>query len=414
MRRVVVPVLLALATLLAVAPAAQGAQIVTWTTTSAHVDPGHAQFNSPPPGISPPPSALPVNIYLPDGYDPHRRYPVLYLLHGHGDGYWSWAYPKNGDVLNVARDFPGIIVMPEAGQGWYTDWWNGGQRGDPGWESYHLDDLIPLVERRLPIRPGRRWHAIAGLSMGGEGAMYYAEQLPGYFGAAASFSGSLSIQRPEWPTGFNTQGQDYNTVYGDPNGFYATGHNPVALVGALRDTRLFVAVGDGTPGPSQSELTNVFGQIAERALRLHAEDFVGAAEAAGADVTYDPHQGIHDWPYWREYLGDALRWNFFKPVPESPATWTFLTTRSHSDAWGFRLDFAAPPSALERFSRSGDRLDGTGAGTVRVRTPAGCSFTATMPFSHTTVCPSRRANRKHRHTRRRHRRHHRRSPSFAG
>ena len=128
-------------------------------------------------------------------------------------------------------------------------------------------ELVPLVERRLPIRRGRRWHAIAGLSMGGEATMYYASQLPGYFGAAAAFSPPVSIQRPEWPTGFNTQGQDYNTVFGDVGGFYATGHNPLALVANLRWTRLFVGVGDGTP-QSPKDVQNVFGQIADSLYQM--------------------------------------------------------------------------------------------------------------------------------------------------
>ena len=228
---------------------AEAARLVTWkSTTSRFVKPASAQFNSVPPEAPAQPSALPVNVLLPDGYDPRRRYPVLYLLHGHGDSYWSWFAPKNGDLVNTARGFPGIVVMPEGGQGWYADWWNGGRRGEPGWESYHLRELIPLVERRLPIRRGRRWHAIAGLSMGGEATMYYASQRPGYFGSAAAFSPPVSIQRTEWPAGFNTQGQDYATVFGDVGGFYATGHNPLALVENLRWTRLFVGVGDGTPG----------------------------------------------------------------------------------------------------------------------------------------------------------------------
>ena len=76
--------------------------------------------------------------------------------------------------------------MPEGDRGFYTNWWNDGRRGDPGWERYDLEELIPLVERRFRIRRARRWHAIAGLSMGGMGTMYLASQRPHYFGSAAS------------------------------------------------------------------------------------------------------------------------------------------------------------------------------------------------------------------------------------
>src|SRR5436305_75468 len=106
------------------------------------------------------------------------RSSVLYLLHGHGDSYDAWANPYRGDVEDIARGFPGLIVMPEGAQGWYADWWNDGKRADPGWERYYLDELIPLVERTYRIRKGREWHAIAGLSMGGEGSVFLAEQRP--------------------------------------------------------------------------------------------------------------------------------------------------------------------------------------------------------------------------------------------
>jgi S-formylglutathione hydrolase FrmB len=366
---------------LALAAPAQAARVVTWTTTSRYVDPARVKFNSPPPGAAARPNALRVDVFLPDGYDGRRHFPVLYLLHGHGDAYDSWVNAKRGDLLNVAKGFPGIIVMPEGATGWYVNWWNGGRRGEPAWERYHLDELVPLVERRLKVRRGRRWHAIAGLSMGGEGSMFYAAQRPGYFGSAASFSGVLSLQRPEWPTGFDTQGENHADVYGDPDAqrFYWTGHNPTALVENLRNTRLYVAVGDGVPQPS--ELGNALGAIAEGDLRMHAQDFVGAAHEAGDDVTYRPHSGIHDWPYWRADLADAIRWGFFGPVPERPARWTLKTVARTGDAWGLRFAFTAPPDAVETFRRYGRTLSATGSGTVRIRPRRGRAFTARLPFT---------------------------------
>ena len=364
------------------APASAAPKLVTWKhTASRFLDPATSPFNSVPPEAPAQPQALPVNVLLPDGYDPHKRYPVLYLLHGHGDSYWSWFAQKNGDLVHTAPGFPGIVVMPEAGQGWYADWWNGGRRGAPGWESYHLRELIPLVERRLPIRRARRWHAIAGLSMGGEATMYYASQRPGYFGSAAAFSPPLSIQRSEWPAGFNTQGQDYDTVFGPVDAFYAEGHNPLKLVDNLRWTRLFVGVGDGTP-VTPDDLDNLFGQVAERDLRMHADEFVPAARAAGTSVEYEVRPGVHDWPYWRAFLRDAIKWDFFKPVPSKPRVWTYKTAMRRSSAWGYRFTFTQPPASLGTFKRGGGFLRGTGSGKVTVRGPGGCRFTRKLPFAH--------------------------------
>ena len=84
-------------------------------TSSRFVDPIAAPEGSynEPPGVAERPNALRVNVYLPDGYDPtgKDRYPVLYLLHGQGDAFDSWANPANGDLLNTAAGFPGLIVM---------------------------------------------------------------------------------------------------------------------------------------------------------------------------------------------------------------------------------------------------------------------------------------------------------------
>ena len=82
--------------------------------------------------------------------------------------------------------------MPDGGKfGMYTDWWNGGRRGDPAWATYHLKVLRRTIERRYRIRPGRRWHAIGGISMGGQGTLRYAAMLPGYFGSAVGFSAAF-------------------------------------------------------------------------------------------------------------------------------------------------------------------------------------------------------------------------------
>jgi S-formylglutathione hydrolase FrmB len=372
--------------LVAPASAAQASTLQTWETQSRYVDPSKQAFNSPPPGAPQREKALRVNVLLPDGYNGRRRFPVLYLLHGHGDAYDYWANEQRGDVARIAADLGAIVVMPEAARGWYVDWWNGGRRAEPAWERYHLDELIPLAEQRLRIRPGRRWHAIAGLSMGGLGALYYASQRPGYFGAAGSFSGAISIQRPEWPEAMDTQGEDHQDVYGDPdaNRFYWTGHNPTALVENLAHTRTYVTVGDGTP----FEPDNAFGSIAEIELRQHGDDFAAAARSAGVPLTYVPLAGIHDWPYWRRHLADSIAWGLFADVPENPPQWTYETVARSGSAWPLDFEFERPPGELITFSRDANVLRATGSARVRITTGDGCELSAELPFERTLPDPA--------------------------
>jgi len=249
---------------------------------------------------------------------------------------------------------------------------DGGARGADGrgWERYHLDELIPAIERRYRIARGRSEHAVAGLSMGGLGALYYAAQRPGYFGSAASFSGAISTERAEWPVAFDTQGEAHEDVYGDPRAeaFYWRGHDPVALIGNLRDTRLFVRVGDGVADLASypEQATNWFGAVAEVELRQHAEDVVRAARAAGIDVRYEPVGGIHDWPYWRDALRSAIRWGLFAHVAERPAQWSYRTVAQTGRAWNVRFSFADAPRRLVTLRRDGRELHIDGDGRVHL------------------------------------------------
>lgn len=165
---------------LALAPvAAAGAELQTFELPSELVD-----ASTPGGTLEDGRTVQKVHVLLPGGYraDSKRGYPVLWLLHGANGGTDTWI----PDITMLAAGFPGIVVMPDGGQfGMYVDWWNDGVRDAPAWSTYHLQVLRREIERRFPIRRGRRWHAIAGISMGGQGALRYAAMLPGYFGSVA-------------------------------------------------------------------------------------------------------------------------------------------------------------------------------------------------------------------------------------
>src|SRR4051794_37734841 len=137
-----------------------------------------------------------LRVLLPDGYaaSPVRRYPVLYLLHGccDFDVRGSQAWTTHGEAEKATAGLPLIVVMPDAGAGgFYSDWFNGGAGGPPKWETYHINQLIPFVDKRYRTVATREGRAVTGLSMGGFGAMSYASRHPDLFVAAASFSGAV-------------------------------------------------------------------------------------------------------------------------------------------------------------------------------------------------------------------------------
>ena len=393
MRRRLLIIIVGLASLGFGTSPAHAAKLVTWSTTSAHVDPAKEPMGDPPDGVARPP-ALRVNVYEPSAYDGTSCRPVLYLMHGAFGAYDYWSSPAKLDVLNLLKDFPGFIVMPDSGAiGAGIDYWNGGKRDDPGWASYHLDDLIPLVERRLNVCPGRRNHAIGGYSAGGLTAALDAAARPGYFGSLASFSGVLSPQRPEFVAGFGAALNglfpdyfgtqiSYEKLLGDPvlQKFYWDGHDPTALIDNLRHTRVFLSNGDGIPRNVPSDVNHPVKPI-EAEVKLMAQDFMHAADRAGVRYRHVENPGVHDYPYFKVAVRQANDWGFFRSVPESPKRWTYSTTARSGQMWNLDFRFKSPPQVLERFRRTRDTLSASGAGTVTITSPEGCSFTAALPFT---------------------------------
>ena len=134
--------------------------------------------------------ALPYNVVLPPLYDaPQTRalkYPVVYLLHGLGGGSSDWV--SRTRLAEHAAAYRLIIVTPEGRDGWYTD---SATAPDEKFETYFLEELIPDVERKFRTLPARDARAVAGLSMGGYGALKFGIKHPERFAFAASLSGAF-------------------------------------------------------------------------------------------------------------------------------------------------------------------------------------------------------------------------------
>lgn len=130
---------------------------------------------------------MPYEVILPADYeDSNTRYPVLYLLHGLFGHFDNWITHSN--LADYAAHYRLIIVNPEGGDGWYTD---SAVISDDKFESYIIKDLIPDVDARFRTLQDRRGRAVAGLSMGGYGALKFGVKYPSTFALAASMSGAL-------------------------------------------------------------------------------------------------------------------------------------------------------------------------------------------------------------------------------
>jgi diacylglycerol O-acyltransferase / trehalose O-mycolyltransferase / mycolyltransferase Ag85 len=246
-----------------------------------------------------------VRLLLPPDYDryPGRRWPTLYLLHGCCDGdtgFRSWT--DKTDVEELSAHTNVLIVMPEAGPGgFYSDWVSG-----PRWETFHLTELRRIVEHEYRSGPRR---AVAGLSMGGFGALSYAGRHPGFFRAVASFSG---VAHPTYQGARSTRlvfdivrgtGADPLGLWGDPdaNADVWAAHNPFDLARRLRGTKVFISAGNGEAGPFDAPGSGVDGLE-----QLLGEQSVAVADQLrryGVPVRTDFYgPGHHAWPYWEREL----------------------------------------------------------------------------------------------------------------
>jgi len=133
---------------------------------------------------------LPYRVILPTSYsdksESGRRYPVIYLLHGLFGHFDNWSTKTK--LSDYAGQYDFIIVTPEGGDGWYTD--SSTVSGDR-YESYIIQELIPEIDKNFRTLTDRNDRFIAGLSMGGDGAIKFGLKYPEKFSLVGSFSGAL-------------------------------------------------------------------------------------------------------------------------------------------------------------------------------------------------------------------------------
>ncbi len=137
-------------------------------------------------------ATLPYNVILPPDYraSSTTRYPVLYLLHGLGGHYTDWVTRTN--VADYAAQYRMIVVTPEGNDSWYVD--SEGVTTDK-YETYILKELIPDVDKRFRTIQSRYGRSVAGLSMGGYGAIKYGLKYPASFVFVGSMSGAFAVTR---------------------------------------------------------------------------------------------------------------------------------------------------------------------------------------------------------------------------
>jgi enterochelin esterase-like enzyme len=140
------------------------------------------------PNSAAPRAFRPTVVYLPPGYDPAHRYPVVYLLQGFPGSPYQFVdgldLPSYADEQIAAGRLPPFLaVIPPAGIDVHHGDWTG------IWERYLVRDVLPWADSHLPTIRSRTSRTLAGLSAGGFGALDIGLRHPELFGTLEAWSG---------------------------------------------------------------------------------------------------------------------------------------------------------------------------------------------------------------------------------
>ena len=236
-----------------------------------------------------------LNVLLPEipkkddgtGLPKNETYKTLYLFHGLSQDYSDWIRKSN--IERYAEKHGIAVVMPSVGRSWYADT----QYGE-NYFTFVTEELPAVCQSYFRNMSSRRENNfVAGLSMGGYGAIKAALSCPEKFSACASLSGSLDITRkgrdidiPAWRAIF-----DFDLKSGDD--LSGSEHDLFELARRIKASgkeipRIYLWCG------TEDHLIEI-----NRSFRRELEKL-------GISHTYKESEGNHTWPWWDLHIRDAL------------------------------------------------------------------------------------------------------------
>ena len=246
---------------------------------------------------------VPLTVYLPQDDREYRSAPerephTLILLHGLGSNSSGWTRYTSIERYARARNL--TLVCPDCNYSFYTNMSNGKRYAD-----YVCEELPDLLGRMFKVRTDRGGLSIAGLSMGGYGALRAALTHPQTFGSCASFSGALLNGDPQY--------LEELRAYDDP-AHGRTGQKAEGLSASVLEAALGI-YGDDIAYRQENDLVQLVKGAAAAKTKLPkilmtcgTEDFLyrdnrtfyQTLTELGIPASFHVWHGIHDWKFWEE------------------------------------------------------------------------------------------------------------------
>jgi S-formylglutathione hydrolase FrmB len=229
---------------------------------------------------------MPYRAIVPANIPLSQKLPVIYLLHGGGGGFRDWS--NYSDVAGYAERGL-ILVMPEGNSSYYT---NSVDHPQDRYEDYIVHDLVADVESRFPAASGRAHRAIAGLSMGGFGAVVLALKHPDLFVFAGGLSSALDV--PSRPFSIKRVGQyrQHSSIFGSWGSQSRRASDPFILVSSTDPAQapyLFLTCGD------------------QEGLLPANRRFATLLQARHFRYEFHPVAGGHDWNQWNRNVPALMK-----------------------------------------------------------------------------------------------------------
>lgn len=220
---------------------------------------------------------------------------TLLLLHGYSDDHTIWQ--RRTSIERYVAPAGLAVVMPNVHKSYYTDM----AHGQAYW-TFISEELPALSRQFFHLSDQREDNFVAGLSMGGYGALKLALRCPDQFAAAASLSGALDIaaltQRDKETE--NARRQNWHNVFGESGP-----SEDDDLIQLLKHRSIRA---DDLPRLYQCCGSDDF-------LLQDNHTFRQAAQQAGVDLSYEEDAGFgHTWDYWDMTIQRALRFMRVGPV----------------------------------------------------------------------------------------------------
>jgi len=229
-----------------------------------------------------------------------EQYPVLWLLHGRGDDNTSWV--RKTAIERYVSSLGLMVIMPEASYSRYLNMVHG-----PRFYDYITEELPEFCEKLFPKMSRKRAdNYIAGLSMGGCGAIWIGLHNPEKYGAICMLStGGIAPLEHLW------RGKK---GIPDPNPTYLKCNKDIYGVedsNSLEDTEYDIIEIIEKTAKEHSVLPKVYHAMGIEDIRYPVamklkETFEGIP---GNPYQYEYHEGPgkHEWVFWDEWINKFLQ-----------------------------------------------------------------------------------------------------------